>query len=100
MSVEAGAPKHKRNNQETEFDKNEEEADGIGVASKISTPARDHVSTADAARNGVGGSNPPPVPPAECRRIPPARTANIATPKPSKSFHITAILNVSRDTMS
>ncbi len=92
MSVEAGAPKHKRNNQRTEFDKNEEEADGIGVASNSCTPARDHASTADKGTHGVGGSNPPLVVLAECRAIPPAQIANIATPKPSKSFHITAVL--------
>ena len=69
-----------------------QEVDGMGVASNSCTPARDHASTDDKGTHGVGGSCPPPGVPLECRRVPPAQTATITAVKPSKSFHITAVL--------
>ena len=92
MSVEAGTPKHKRQNQEIGFAKNEKEVEDSGVASSICMSARNRTSTADEVRYKGGGSNPPPAPPTVSRDEPPNIVSSRSPFLASKSYHITAVL--------
>ena len=99
MSVEAGAPKHKRMSQEIKFDSGRKEVDGTGVASKVCTHTRDRTHATDDARTEAGGLNPPPVHASVCCKIPKKQIVPVIASsrphpnvEPSKSFHISAVL--------